>query len=102
MFDLVEAFRGPKRVSDRPNLSLPRSDLDALMTTLDVNVIGLVECFVSPGWRLSFAGADAPAIHCSLSGTGRMVVGGSAAFPFEPHTLVITPARERFHIEVDD
>src|SRR6476646_26353 len=56
----------PKRVSDRPNLALPRSDLDVLMTTLDVDVIGLIECLVSPGWRLSFGSADAPAIHYNL------------------------------------
>ena len=31
-----------------------------------------------------------------------MVVGGFAAFPLVPHTLVITPAKEPFHIEVDD
>jgi AraC family transcriptional regulator, activator of mtrCDE len=88
-------------MSDRPNLALPRSDLDVLMATLDVDVIGLIECLVSPGWRLSFGSADAPAIHYNLSGTGRMVVGGFA-FPLEPHTLVITPAKKPFHIEVDD
>jgi AraC-like DNA-binding protein len=89
-------------VSDRPNLGLPRSDLDVLMTTLDVDVIGLIECLVSPGWRLSFGSADAPAIHYNLSGTGRMKVGGFAEFPLLPHTLVITPAKQPFHIEVDD
>lgn len=89
-------------MSDRPNLVLPRSDLDVLMATLDVDVIGLIECLVSPGWRLSFGRADAPAIHYNLSGTGRMVVGGSSAFPLVPHTLVITPAKKPFHIEVDD
>jgi hypothetical protein len=31
-----------------------------------------------------------------------MVVGGFAAFPLAPHTLVITPAKEVFHVEVDD
>src|SRR6201991_1552832 len=92
----------PKRVSDRPNLALPRSDLDVLMTTLDVDVIGLIECLVSPGWRLSFGGVDAPAIHYNLTGTGGMVVGGFAAFPLVPHTLVITPAKQPIHIEVDD
>src|ERR1700755_1102819 len=92
----------PEHVSDRPNLAFPRSDLDVLMTTLDVDVIGLIECLVSPGWRLSFGSADAPAIHYNLSGTGRMVVGSFAAFPLAPHTLVITPAKEPFHIEVDD
>ena len=89
-------------MSDRPNLALPRSDLDVLMATLDVDVIGLIECLVSPGWRLSFGSADAPAIHYNLSGTGRMVVGGLSAFPLVPHTLVITPAKKPFHIEVDD
>src|SRR5690349_13907411 len=92
----------PKQMSDRPNLVLPRSDLDVLMATLDVEVIGLIECLVSPGWRLSFESADAPAIHYNLSGTGRMVVGGFAAFPLVPHTLVITPPKKPFHIEVDD
>src|SRR5215475_4258436 len=94
--------RGPKHMSDRPTLALPRSDLDVLMATLDVDVIGLIECLVSPGWRLSFGRARAPAIHYNLSGTGRMVVGGFSAFPLVPHTLVITPAKEPFHIEVDD
>ena len=89
-------------MSDSPNLVLPRSDLDVLMATLDVDVIGLIECLVSPGWRLSFGSADAPAIHYNLSGTGRMVVGGFSAFPLVPHTLVITPAKKPFHIEVDD
>src|SRR4051794_33920616 len=89
-------------MSDSPDLVLPRSDLDVLMATLDVEVIGLIECLVSPGWRLSFGSADAPSIHYNLSGTGRMVVGGFSAFALVPHTLVITPAKTPFHIEVDD
>jgi AraC family transcriptional regulator, activator of mtrCDE len=89
-------------VSDRANLALPRSDLDMLMATLDVDIIGLIECLVSPGWRLSFGSVDAPAIHHNLSGTGRMVVGGFSAFPLVPHILVITPAKKPFHIELDD
>jgi AraC-like DNA-binding protein len=92
----------PKHMADRPNLTLLRSHLDVLMATLDVDVIGLIECLVSPGWRLSFGSAEAPAIHYNLSGTGRMVVGGFSAFPLVPHTLVITPAKKPFHIEVDD
>jgi AraC family transcriptional regulator, activator of mtrCDE len=101
MFDMAELL-SREALSDRPNLALARSDLDVLMTTLDADVIGLVECLVSPGWRLSFGSANAPAIHYNLSGTGRMVVGGFAAFPLVPHTLVITPAKEPFHIEVED
>src|ERR1700745_1276696 len=89
-------------MSDRPNLALPRSVLDVLMATLDVDVIGLIECLVSPGLRLSFGSSDAPAIHYNLSGTGRMVVGGFSASSLVPHTLVITPAKKPFYIEVDD
>jgi len=66
-------------MSDLPTLALPRSDLDVLMATVDVDVIGLIECLVGPGWRLSFGSADAPAIHYNLSGTERMVVGGFSA-----------------------
>jgi hypothetical protein len=72
------------------------------MAIVDVDVIGLIECLVSPDWRLSFGSAEAPAIHYNPSGTGRMVVGGFSAFPLVPHTLVITPAKKPFHIEVDD
>ena len=31
-----------------------------------------------------------------------MVVGGFAAFSLAPHTLVITPAKEVVHVEVND
>jgi AraC family transcriptional activator of mtrCDE len=30
-----------------------------------------------------------------------MVMGGFAVFSLAPHTLVITPAKEAFHVEVD-
>jgi AraC family transcriptional activator of mtrCDE len=33
------------------------------MTTLEVDVVRLTECLVSPGWRLSFPASDLPAIH---------------------------------------
>jgi len=82
----------PKHVSDRPDLALPRSDLDVLTPALDVDVIGLNECLVSPGWRLSFGRVGRAGIHYNLSGSGRMVVGGFSAFSLVRHTLVITPA----------
>jgi hypothetical protein len=31
-----------------------------------------------------------------------MVVGGFAAFPLAPYTLLITPAKEVAYVEVDD
>jgi AraC family transcriptional activator of mtrCDE len=77
-----------------------RSDLEILMTTLDVNVVWLTECLVSPGWRLSFPANDLPAIHYNLAGSGEMVVGDAPAIPLDPHTLVITPPRQPFRIDV--
>ena len=70
------------------------------MTTLDVNVVWLTECLVSPGWRLSFPANDLPAIHYNLAGSGEMVVGDAPAIPLDPHTLVITPPRRPFRIDV--
>ena len=70
------------------------------MTTLDVNVVWLTECLVSPGWRLSFPANDLPAIHYNLAGSGEMVVGDAPAIPLDPHTLVITPPRQPFRIDV--
>jgi hypothetical protein len=54
---------------------MSRSDLETLMTTLEVDVVRLTECLVSPGWRLSFPATDLPAIHYNLAGIGQMVVG---------------------------
>jgi AraC-like DNA-binding protein len=87
-------------VPDRPNLSLPRAALDALIVTLEVQVPRLVECNVSPGWRLSFPAARLPAIHYTLEGMGRMIIGGGPSIALEPHTLVIAPSNEPFRIEV--
>jgi AraC family transcriptional activator of mtrCDE len=77
-----------------------RPDLRILMTTLDVNVVWLTECLVSPGWRLSFPASDMPAIHYNLAGSGQMVVGDAPAIPLDPHTLIITPPRQPFRIDV--
>jgi hypothetical protein len=64
--------QGPKHMSDRPNLALPRSDRGCA------------------GYPLR------------LFRDGRMVVGGFAAFPLAPHTLLITAAKEVVYVGVDD
>jgi AraC-like DNA-binding protein len=79
---------------------MSRSDLEILMTTLEVDVVRLTECLVSPGWRLSFPASDMPAIHYNLAGTGQMVVGAAPAIPLAPHTLVIAPPKQPFRIDV--
>jgi AraC-like DNA-binding protein len=76
------------------------SDLDNLMTRLEVKVVKLAECLVSPGWRLSFGAADLPAIHYNLSGVGQLAVGDAPAISLAPHTLVIVPPYQPFYISV--
>ncbi|HEY4318839.1 MAG TPA: AraC family transcriptional regulator [Herbaspirillum sp.] len=86
-------------MSDKPLLRISPSDLDSLLTMLDVNFVRLSECLVSPGWQLELGDVEAPGLHYNLAGTGRMVVG-EMVIELRPHTLVILPARQKFYIEV--
>jgi AraC-like DNA-binding protein len=82
-----------------PKPSLPAAALDQLMTGLEVEFVKLVECLVSPGWRLSMAASDVPALHYTLSGMGRMIVAANPPIELMPHTLVITPPGKAFKLE---
>src|ERR1700710_576239 len=85
---------------DRPLSRINPSDLDNLMTSLEVEFVRLSECLVSPGWRLALAGSDdAAGIHYNLAGTGRMIIGGGPPIDLRPHTLIIVPKRQPFVIE---
>jgi AraC family transcriptional activator of mtrCDE len=86
-------------VANRPKVQISNMDLDRLISGLEVNVVSLAECVVSPGWRLAFRGGDKPALHYNLSGLGKMVVGNFPAIPLLPHTLVLIPAMIPFRIE---
>jgi AraC-like DNA-binding protein len=78
---------------------MSRPVLEILIATLDVTVVRLIECLVSPGWRLSFPAVHLPAIHYNLSGRGHVFVGDALAIPIFPHTLVIAPPHQPFRIE---
>ncbi|MFL5255156.1 MAG: helix-turn-helix domain-containing protein [Rhodopila sp.] len=89
--------RRPEPVVKR---SVPtKADLESLVTSMEVEVAALTECFVGSGWKLSFPAAKLPAIHYALSGCGRMTVVRSHSFALRPHTLVIMPPGRAFHIE---
>jgi AraC family transcriptional activator of mtrCDE len=75
------------------------SDLDSLMSTLDVSFVKLTECLVSPGWRLVLAGTNAAGIHYNLRGTGRLIVADHPPIDLIPHTLIIVPPEQTFRIE---
>lgn len=74
--------------------------LENLISAISVEFVRLTECLVSPGWRLNLGGTSAPGLHYNLSGHGRMVLEGHPAIELLPHTLVITPPNQYFHVEV--
>jgi AraC family transcriptional activator of mtrCDE len=76
------------------------ADLDGLLSALVVDFVRLTECLVTPGWRINLGGTSAPGIHYNLSGRGRMVLEGHPPIELSPHTLVITPPNQYFHIAV--
>ncbi|AOB33715.1 AraC family transcriptional regulator [Bordetella sp. H567] len=84
----------------QPMARMAPARLDGLLSALSVEFVQLTECSVSPGWRLDLGGAPAPGIHYNLGGHGRMVLDGHPAIELSPHTLVITPPGQYFHIEV--
>ena len=84
----------------QPSTNLTPAALDTLMSGLEVEFVRLVECLISPGWRLSMAGAsEVPSIHYCLAGTGRLLIGDDPPIPFTPHTLAVLPSGRAFKIE---
>ena len=83
-----------------PIVKISPSDLDSLMTTLDVQFVKLAECLVSKGWRLSIPGMDLPGIHYNVRGVGMLTIGDDPPILIMPHTLVIIPPGKPFRIEV--
>jgi AraC-like DNA-binding protein len=83
----------------QPNLRASHSDLEILMTMLEVNVSTLTESLISPGWQLSFAATKMAGIHYNLAGTGQITVGHARTIPLTPHTLVVTPPGQPFRID---
>jgi AraC family transcriptional activator of mtrCDE len=84
----------------KPILRISPSDLDNLLSTLDVRFVALSECLVSRGHRLDIEGASVSGIHYNLLGTGKIYIGDGAAVMLSPHTLVVVPANLSCRIEV--
>lgn len=84
----------------QPIMRISATQLDSLLSALSVEFVRLTECLVSPGWRINLGGISAPGIHYNLSGHGRMVLEGHPPIELSPHTLVITPPNQYFHVEV--
>jgi predicted ester cyclase len=81
---------------------IPPSDLENLISTLDVKFVGLSHCSVSTGYRLELGDAGAPGIHYNLSGKGKIFIKNHQPIELKPHTLIIVPRNTPFRIEVVD
>jgi AraC family transcriptional activator of mtrCDE len=80
---------------------LATADLNNLMRALEIDVVALTEMLIPSGHRAEMGTLDAPAIHYTLSGRGRISIGDGPPMPLEPHMLVIKPPNTPFAIEVD-
>jgi AraC family transcriptional activator of mtrCDE len=70
------------------------------MTLLEIQVIALSECLVSPGFVLELDGNAAPGIPYMLSGRGRLHIRGADPVDLVPHTLLIIPPNHPLKLEV--
>ena len=68
-----------KREGSAPSPAVPcavpkvsRAGLEQLFSTLEVNILRLTECVVSPGFALALMPNELPGIHYSLAGSGRI------------------------------
>lgn len=80
---------------------LSTADLNSLMRALEIDVIALTEMLIPSGHRAEMGTIDAPAIHYTVSGRGRISIGNGPSMPLEPHLLIIKPPNLPFAIEVD-
>jgi AraC family transcriptional regulator, activator of mtrCDE len=104
--DVVQRLPWPARTTlqahrsslNHPILRISPSDLDKLMTTLEVSFVTLSECLVSPGWQLAIPANEMPGVHYNMMGAGLLVAAGTPPISLTPHTLVVVPPRQSFRI----
>src|SRR3546814_7941772 len=80
---------------------LATADLNNLMQALELDVVALTEMLIPSGYRAEMGTIDAPAIHYTLSGRGRISIGNGPWMSLELHLLIITPPTTPFLIEDD-
>jgi AraC family transcriptional activator of mtrCDE len=92
------ANKGVVSMKSVSQISAP--DLNRLIAVLDVQVVALSECLVSPGYNLALKGHEYPGLHYVLEGTGMMYVRNDPPVKVGPHTLVVLPPNCPFRLEV--
>ncbi len=92
--DLRSAF-------DQPLARPSAAELNRLFATLEVKVVWLSECLISPGWRLELPCHAELGIHYNLAGDGWLEVEDAPRVELRPHTLVVIPPGRRVALGVD-
>jgi AraC family transcriptional activator of mtrCDE len=107
MQDTQKSYAG-SRPDERPDSTIGVSasrlatvDLNNLMRALEIDVVALTEMLVPSGYRAEMGTMDAPAIHYTISGRGRISIGNGPWMSLEPHLLIIKPPNTPFIIEVE-
>ena len=75
------------------------SDLDCLISGVEVMCVRLSECHLSAGWRMAFEPSRVPVIHYFTSGAARIRVAEELPVNVMPQTLVILPPGRACKIE---
>lgn len=96
---LNESTERSSAVTSRISTIAAPADLNRLMSVLEIDVVGLSECLVSPGFRLDLGGHESPGLHYILSGSGQMFLGNAPPVDVRPHTLIVVPPRCAFKLE---
>src|SRR4051794_14408511 len=81
----------PQSAFEQPLARPSAAELNRLLTTLEVKVVWLSECLVSPGWRLQLPRHATLGIHYNLVGEGWLTVEDAPPIALRPHTLVVIP-----------
>lgn len=77
-------------------------DLDKLMTTLEVDRVGLSERALVAGAPLALPRCELSTIHYCLEGSARLLVDGELPIHLNAHTLVIVPPGKGLTIVASD
>jgi AraC family transcriptional activator of mtrCDE len=80
---------------------MPASDMDRLLSGLEIDFQQLAICHVAAGQSLSHCAVDGIGIHYTLGGSGAIRVGNRTELTLAPHTLVITPQGKSQALEAD-
>ena len=85
-------------MSRRPPLAM--TEVDDLLSGLDVEAVAFTECALQSGWGLTFGPHELPSLHYVLEGEGAICLADSAPVALPAGCLVISPPGRGYRLEV--